>query len=521
MTSCLETLRQCFEDIENLEKAISDVMIERDAVSSNKRAVIDNRIFKLGEQMSLKCKHARDICDDKDQMKQEELSYIGGVQADGSNDVWRSFYCRIQDAVDYNTKTSGDTFTAMSVEGWVEQSKELVKASTTFTGDECNGQYVDMSSIHQSFLNLKRLQDHLHKEYANSQWLKKVSHWPANQPEPTDEHRLNFIATKTKDAKPLDYITWLKTFSALSSFPRHLKYREHQYTAYLADILSYLQGFVSRQTPLVKNVLAEAHAEFAERWEARMVIGWEVLTREMPLYAQVTDRLFANPNTFKSHQDSKQYKQATADELTLLKSELIDLETARAEFLIFKFAQLLAPTIQATVEELQRRQARSVAEIAAEQELVDETVVSEDVMDDDGDDDDGVVVEGSSVYNPMNLPIGWDGKPVPFWLYKLHGLGEEFKCEICGNFSYWGRAAFEKHFTEWRHVHGLKCLRIEPLPEFDFITSIEDVLRLSDKVNRDKASKNFNPMARAEFEDSMGNVMNMKSYQELARQGLI
>ena len=48
--------------------------------------------------------------------------------------------------------------------------------------------------------------------------------------------------------------------------------------------------------------------------------------------------------------------------------------------------------------------------------------------------------------NPKNLPMGWDGKPIPYWLYKLHGLGIEFKCEICGGASYWGRRAFEKHF---------------------------------------------------------------------------
>ncbi|CAN0532276.1 unnamed protein product, partial [Ectocarpus sp. 12 AP-2014] len=43
------------------------------------------------------------------------------------------------------------------------------------------------------------------------------------------------------------------------------------------------------------------------------------------------------------------------------------------------------------------------------------------------------------IYNPLNLPLGWDGKPIPYWLYKLHGLGVEFKCEICGDFSYKGR----------------------------------------------------------------------------------
>jgi hypothetical protein len=29
------------------------------------------------------------------------------------------------------------------------------------------------------------------------------------------------------------------------------------------------------------------------------------------------------------------------------------------------------------------------------------------------------------LYNPLNLPLGWDGKPIPFWLYKLHGLSVE------------------------------------------------------------------------------------------------
>jgi hypothetical protein len=33
----------------------------------------------------------------------------------------------------------------------------------------------------------------------------------------------------------------------------------------------------------------------------------------------------------------------------------------------------------------------------------------------------------------------WDGKPIPYWLFKLHGLNIEYKCQICGGFSYWGR----------------------------------------------------------------------------------
>jgi splicing factor 3A subunit 3 len=44
--------------------------------------------------------------------------------------------------------------------------------------------------------------------------------------------------------------------------------------------------------------------------------------------------------------------------------------------------------------------------------------------------------EEEYIYNPLKLPLGWDGKPIPYWLYKLHGLNQEFKCEICGNYRY-------------------------------------------------------------------------------------
>lgn len=73
-----------------------------------------------------------------------------------------------------------------------------------------------------------------------------------------------------------------------------------------------------------------------------------------------------------------------------------------------------------------------------------------DIPDDVSSDDE------SPIYNPKNLPLGWDGRPIPYWLYKLHGLGVEYKCEICGNTSYWGRKAFEDHFQGWRHSYGMR-----------------------------------------------------------------
>ena len=32
--------------------------------------------------------------------------------------------------------------------------------------------------------------------------------------------------------------------------------------------------------------------------------------------------------------------------------------------------------------------------------------------------------EEEFIYNPLKLPMGPDGKPIPYWLYKLHGLNQ-------------------------------------------------------------------------------------------------
>ena len=54
---------------------------------------------------------------------------------------------------------------------------------------------------------------------------------------------------------------------------------------------------------------------------------------------------------------------------------------------------------------------------------------------------------------------------------------QEFKCEICGNFSYWGRRAFERHFREWRHQHGMRCLGIPNTNAFHEVTVIKVRIR--------------------------------------------
>ncbi len=117
----------------------------------------------------------------------------------------------------------------------------------------------------------------------------------------------------------------------------------------------------------------------------------------------------------------------------------------------------------AEIEELEAREAAEAAAAAQ----ASKTKAGE--IEDDDDDEE-------KIYNPLKLPLGWDGKPIPFWLYKLHGLGVEYKCEICSDFVYMGRKVFEKHFQESRHAFGMRALGLPNTKHFHEITKIEDAI---------------------------------------------
>merc|ERR1739845_17223 len=86
--------------------------------------------------------------------------------------------------------------------------------------------------------------------------------------------------------------------------------------------------------------------------------------------------------------------------------------------------------------------------------------------------------DNDRIYNPLKLPMGPDGKPIPYWLYKLHGLNLKIECEICGNYVYEGRRSFEKHFKEPRHHQGMQALGIPNTNIFFEITKINDAIDL-------------------------------------------
>ena len=64
------------------------------------------------------------------------------------------------------------------------------------------------------------------------------------------------------------------------------------------------------------------------------------------------------------------------------------------------------------------------------------------------------------IYNPKNLPLGWDGKPIPYWLYKLHGLNIDYKCQICGNQTYRGPKGSGSLPNKYSKIKSIFCDQI-------------------------------------------------------------
>ncbi|GMI31792.1 hypothetical protein TrRE_jg11050 [Triparma retinervis] len=206
---------------------------------------------------------------------------------------------------------------------------------------------------------------------------------------------------------------------------------------------------------------------------------------------------------------------------TASKKEIAALEAAIAALLM-----QLRPVLDATSRRAERRTTQTVMERKREREEEITGTLRELKGSGDGDDSDSD--EEEEIYNPKKVPLGWDGKPIPYWLFKLHGLNKYFKCEICGNESYRGQRDFEKHFTEPKHNHGMKVLGIPNTKHFHGVVLIEDAKKLWAKMQEKGAKSKAQQRSQAvgsngmeEYEDSQGNVLSRTEYEDLARQGLL
>lgn len=365
-----------------------------------------------------------------------------------------------------------------------------------FSGEERFGKYVDLNEFYARFVNIPAFKWAMRGEDAVSRRSRRSQ----NKAGDADSSKAR------KNGAGVDYLTFLARFSEFSDIPQAEKLRSSAYQVYLRDLKTYLLDFYRRTQPLVDldDVVAETEAKFEKQWALNEVKGWDrgasgsngedsEDAKADPLFCALCDKQFNSQGVYNGHLNGKKHKKAAAaaasdagssndtstsaaTPATNPSSSTQMKEIAFDEVLIRRLYELLTEVVHATIAYLELKQTRTHEELQAEIAEEEEGAFSDVELEEHGDgreeDDDE-----QPFHNPLNLPLGWDGKPIPYWLYKLHGLGVEFKCEICGNHSYWGRRAFDRHFQEWRHAFGMRCLKIPNTKHFHDITLMRDAIQ--------------------------------------------
>lgn len=363
-----------------------------------------------------------------------------------------------------------------------------VDPQVNWAGDEMGGRFLDMHSLHAAYLNLPHF----------------------------------------RKGKKEDKIDYKEFMDRLFNFRRvKIQFKDKRYLDYYKKVLEYLVAFWDRTRPLTtaSKIIPKVKEEFEPKWEAKQVTGWHLPWPSViddddedmdhsnsPLWCKVSCRMFTNYNVMENFQKGKRYKR--------LKNRMgcddkWSRDIAYTELLVDTFARLLGGNIEATKEYVEKKQTRTYKEI--KEALIEAEKESE--PEDESDDDDPY--KDGTIYNPLKIPLDFDGKPIPYWLYKFRGLNRYFVCEICGGYQYRGPRAFNRHFREWRHAHGMRCLGIPNTKDFHLITMINDAIALYDKIKQVKSKSAYRPDEEEEFEDINGTVFRKRDYDRLVRQGVL
>jgi len=432
------------------------------------------------------------IYEDQSGRRSDELSTIYGR---GSFNLFKE---RVREMRSYHKKHP------MIGEAPVEEHIPKLDLNVNYTGEEMNGRFFDFHKFHERFLNMR------------------------------------VFRQDPKNPIRVDYPTFLNRVFEFWRVKRQLK--GQPYLEFYRDLMEYLIEFWDRTRLLYPSskVLGFIKADFDRRWAARDVEGWhKPWTRETkgkyklgklygepsveddemdeegeefqgPLYCSVLLKNFSDYTFFESRKNGKKFKKYSR---RMKCEDPICREVAWIEARIGIFIDLMEDNLKNTLEYIEKKQTRSYREIQEALEEAERPSTEEEEEDEDE--------ETEAIYNPLRIPLDFDGKPIPYWLYKLRGLNRYFHCEICGGHQYRGPQAFHRHFREWRHAHGMRTLGIPNTKDFHLVTGIDDAIALYEKLKRVKTTKNYQPEDEEEFEDINGTVFRKRDYDRLVRQGIL
>ncbi|KAG6226719.1 hypothetical protein E4U34_006606 [Claviceps purpurea] len=503
----LEEQRHIHEDLERLEQGIAD-RVRDEPKHIRDRLNRDHEIAQLLDRIQNQSNELLNIYKDDNGARGSELQQLS------TGDPFDLFYKQLGEIREHHAKYPNEQ--AENSEQRYKQRRAgdapglvATVVDTIFSGEESYGRFFDLNTCYESYLNLPNVKRHTYLQYL--------------------EHFDNFTP-------------------AYCGVKRAEKLTDH-YFNYVGELAHYLEDFMRKTRPLenTDKVLQSFDDEFGSLWEKNEIEGWatepstngdSASTPSSPeaKWCKYCEREFKNENVYNNHLPGRKHKKAeelwrqrqqnsaaesgTSATGGVSATRIKERAVAEREHRVKRLVGAMSTERSDTRVNVERKQGMTKRE--REQELEnfynESDLPRENVGEGDDDDEDD---DDDKIYNPLKVPLGWDGKPIPFWLYRLHGLGVEFPCEICGNYVYKGRRAFEKHFNEARHIYNLKCLGITNPTLFRDITKMDEAQRLWEKIQREKKQSKMDEGSVVQMEDGEGNVMPEKVYYDLQKQGLL
>lgn len=336
-----------------------------------------------------------EVYEDKTSERKQEITTLS------ASNEFSEFYKRLRNLKEHHKNNPNEISVPLSNEfDEFLKARESEATLVDFTDEEGYGKYLDLNETFQMYLNLKGV-------------------------------------------VRIDYLSFLHTFDRLFEIPKDKK-MQADYKKYLEALLDYLAEFCSKVKPLlnISDHLEKAVAEMDEKWDSGTFVGWPKETSSALAHSGAAlDLSHVNSWEELSLLGLDRLKSAlmalglkcggTLDEraqrLWSTKGKsIVDLdpvlfakskpgrgasgkdwekqkELAMLEAQVYRMSELLSDQRQATKENVQRKQARTAGE---REDTDDEASESESEEED----------ESEVVYNPKNLPLGWDGKPIPYCL---------------------------------------------------------------------------------------------------------
>ncbi|KIK67837.1 hypothetical protein GYMLUDRAFT_1014043 [Collybiopsis luxurians FD-317 M1] len=525
MDSIIEVERQTHEEIERFERALY-TLLSRNPPTHETRIQSEHKAAQILDRISSRVISLNNLYEDN-HARDQEINSLSAQNADLDE-----FYSRLSKIREHHSKYPDSVAGGIELELAAlleepaldgEEYEEEDPTAVLFSGEEAYGKYLDLYANHTAYTNLKLI------------------------------------------GKRPGYLAYLDLLLEAHNGPVHRELSKEarftkDYETYIKNLHAYLLSFTKRTQPLDDTDLQqqEETVKFNNMWEAGELKDWEeeltngknALGSEPAngggIWCSACQKNYSKQTVYDAHLTSKKHikaadKQAqgsaekaptnpngpssapsTSSNTSALKTRLRS--SALYTHLVTSLLVPLAGTLNDTKSNVERRFSLTARE--REQELLEQSKpkpavpAAKNGADNDGEEGEEEEEE-ERIYNPLKLPLGWDGKPIPYWLYKLHGLGVEYRCEICSDYVYMGRKNFDRHFQESRHAFGMRALGLPNTKHFHEITKIADALALAEKLKQEGKHEMFEQETMEELEDDDGNVYNRKTYEDLKKQGII